>query len=173
MLRADARNYHRITEEGLPVMRSRSTTRRSARAGMAVVVLAGGLLLGVSAPAFAQVTTVETVPPEVDEDGRTAGDRIDRIVVTLRVLAAVLLVGTGAYWGQSRPANRVAAGLADPGSTDRLARVVAEAGPSEEGVLEARMPTIQPPDEVEAVTLLSGSEPSHEPPDGPASGQSV
>ena len=46
MLRADARNYHRITEEGLPVMRSRSTTRRSARAGMAVVVLAGGLLLG-------------------------------------------------------------------------------------------------------------------------------
>ena len=129
---------------------------------MAVVVLAGGLLLGVSGPAFAQVTTVETVPPEVDEDGRTAGDRIDRIVVTLRVLAAVLLVGTGAYWWQSRPANRVAAGVADPGSTDRLARVVAEAGP-----------TIQPPDEVEAVTLLSASEPVHEPPDGPAPGQPV
>ena len=147
--------------------RTCSTTRRSARAGMAVVVLAGGLLLGVSGPAFAQVTTVETVPPEVDEDGRTAGDRIDRIVVTLRVLAAVLLVGTGAYWWQSRPANRVAAGVADPGSTDRLDRVVAE------GALEAPMPTVRPPDEVEAVTLLSASEPVHEPPDGPAPGQPV
>ena len=153
--------------------RTCSTTRRSARAGMAVVVLAGGLLLGVSGPAFAQVTTVETVPPEVDEDGRTAGDRIDRIVVTLRVLAAVLLVGTGAYWWQSRPANRVAAGVADSGSTDRLARVVAEAGPSDEDALEAHMPTIRPPDEVEAVTLLSASEPVHEPPDGPAPGQPV
>ena len=42
-----------------------------------------------------------------------------------------------------------------------------------EGALEARMPTIQPPDEVEAVTLLSASEPVHEPPDGPAPGQPV
>ena len=134
---------------------------------MAVVVLAGGLLLGVSSPAFAQVTTVETVPPEVDENGRTAEDRIDRIVVTLRVLAAVLLVGTGAYWWQSRPANRVAAGEADSGSTDRLDRVVAEGAP------EAPMPTIRPPDEVEAVTLLSASEPVHEPSDGPAPGQPV
>ena len=134
---------------------------------MAVVVLAGGLLLGVSSPAFAQVTTVETVPPEVDEDGRTAGDRIDRIVVTLRVLAAVILVGTGAYWWRSRPAKSVAADVADPGSTDRLDRVVVE------GALEARMPTIRPPDEVEAVTLLSASEPVREPPGGPAPGQPV
>jgi hypothetical protein len=140
---------------------------------MAVVVLAGGILLGVTGPAFAQVTTVETVPPEVDEDGRTAGDRIDRIVVTLRLLAAVVIVGTGAYWWQTRPANRVVADAVDPGSTDRLARVVAETGPSNEGALEARMPTIQPPDDVEVVTLLSASEPVHEPPDGPASGQPV
>ena len=55
----------------------------------------------------------------------------------------------------------------------QVARVVAEAGPSDEGALEARMPTIQPPDEVEAVTLLSASEPVHEPPDGPAPGQPV
>jgi len=137
---------------------------------MAVVVLAGGILLGVAGPAFAQVTTVETVPPEVDEEGRTAGDRIDRIVVTLRVLAVVLLVGTGAYWWQTRPANRVAAGAGDPDSTDR---VVAETGQSDEDLLEARMPTIQPPDDVEAVTLLSASEPSHESPDGPTPGQPV
>ena len=52
-------------------------TTRSPRAGLAVVVLAGGMLVGLAGPALAQVTTVETVPPEVDEDGRTAGDRID------------------------------------------------------------------------------------------------
>ncbi len=173
MLRADTRNYHRAPEEGLPVTRARTTTRRPPRAAMAVVVLAGGILVGVAGPASAQVTTVETVPPEVDEDGRTAGDRIDRIVVTLRLLAAVVIVGTGAYWWQTRPANRVVADAVDPGSTDRLARVVADAGPSDEGALEARMPTIQPPDDVEVVTLLSASEPVHEPPDGPASGQSV
>ena len=171
MLRADTRNYHRAPEEGLPVTRARTTTRRPPRAAMAVVVLAVGILVGVAGPASAQVTTVETVPPEVDEDGRTAGDRIDRIVVTLRLLAAVVIVGTGAYWWQTRPANRVVADAVDPGSTDRLARVVADAGLSDEGALEARMPTIQPPDDVEVVTLLSASEPVHEPPDGPASGQ--
>ena len=155
------------------MMCARSTNRGSVRAGMAAVVLAGGLLLGISGPAFAQVTTVETVPPEVDEEGRTAEDRIDRIVITLRVLAVVLLVGTGAYWWRSRPVNPVAAGIADSGSTGGLTRVVAEAAPFDEGALEARMPTIQPPDEVEAVTLLSASEPSHEPPDGPVLGQPV
>ena len=116
----------------------RWTTTRSPRAGLAAVVLAGGMLVGLAGPAFAQVTTVETVPPEVDEDGRTAGDRIDRIVVTLRVLAGVVLVGTAAYWWKTRPVNRQL-----PTTADDLEL---------EG--EDRMPTIEPPDEVEEVTLL-------------------
>ena len=121
--------------------RARSTTRRSQRAAVAVVVLAGGLLLGIAGPALAQVTTVETVPPEVDEDGRTAGERVARIVVTLRLLAGVVIVGTAAYWWQTRPATRLARAAADPGPPDGDAR-------------EVRMSTIQPPDELEAVTLL-------------------
>ena len=123
---------------GQPVTQRCWTTRRSPRAGLAAVVLAGGMLVGLAGPAFAQVTTVETVPPEVDEDGRTAGDRIDRIVVTLRVLAGVVLVGTAAYWWRTRPVNRQ-----HPTTADDLAL---------EG--EDRMPTIEPPDEVEEVTLL-------------------
>jgi hypothetical protein len=84
---------------------------------------------------------VETVPPEVDEDGRTAGERVDRIVVTLRLLAGVVIVGTAAYWWQTRPTTRLARAVADPGPPDGDAR-------------EVRMPTIQPPDDLEAVTLL-------------------
>ena len=116
-------------------------TRRSPRAGLAAVVLAGGMLVGLAGPAFAQVTTVETVPPEVDEDGRTAGDRIDRIVVTLRVLAGVVLVGTAAYWWRTRPVNRQPPTGADDLELEGEDR-------------EDRMPTIEPPDEVEEVTLL-------------------
>ena len=119
----------------------RWTTTRLPRAGPAAVVLAGGMLVGLAGPALAQVTTVETVPPEVDEDGRTAGDRIDRIVVTLRVLAGVVLVGTAAYWWQTRPVNHQ-----PPTTADDLEL---EGEDSED-----RMPTIEPPDEVEEVTLL-------------------
>ena len=119
----------------------RWTTTRSPHAGLAAVVLSGGMLVGLAGPALAQVTTVETVPPEVDEDGRTAGDRIDRIVVTLRVLAGVVLVGTAAYWWQTRPANRQPPTTADDLELEGENR-------------EDRMPTIEPPDEVEEVTLL-------------------
>ena len=66
---------------------------------------------------------------------------MDRIVVTLRLLAGVVIVGTAAYWWQTRPATRLARAVADPGPPDGDAR-------------EVRMPTIQPPDELEAVTLL-------------------
>ena len=119
----------------------RWTTTRSPRASLAAVALAGGMLVGLAGPALAQVTTVETVPPEVDEDGRTAGDRIDRIVVTLRVLAGVVLVGTAAYWWQTRPVNRQPPTTADDLELEGEDR-------------EDRMPTIEPPDEVEEVTLL-------------------
>jgi len=57
------------------VTQRRWTTTRSPRAGLAAVVLAGGMLVGLAGPALAQVTTVETVPPEVDEDGRTVALR--------------------------------------------------------------------------------------------------
>ena len=126
---------------GQPVTQRRWTTTRSPRAGLVAVVLAGGMLVGLAGPALAQVTTVETVPPEVDEDGRTAGDRIDRIVVTLRVLAGVVLVGTAAYWWQTRPVTRQPPTTADELELEGEDR-------------EDRMPTIEPPDEVEEVTLL-------------------
>ena len=126
---------------GQSVTQRRWTTTRSPRAGLAAVVLAGGMLVGLAGPAFAQVTTVETVPPEVDEDGRTAGDRIDRIVVTLRVLAGVVLVGTAAYWWQTRPVNRQPPTTADDLELDDEDR-------------EDRMQTIEPPDEVEEVSRL-------------------
>ena len=118
----------------------RWTTVRSPRAGLASVLLAGGMLVGLAGPALAQVTTVETVPPEVDEDGRTAGDRIDRIVVTLRGLAGVVLVGTVAYWWQTRPASRQ--------PWDTAVDLELEGDDRED-----RMPIIEPPDELEEVTL--------------------
>ena len=122
---------------GKPVTQRCWTTRRSPRAGLAAVVLAGGMLVGLAGPALAQVTTVEPV----DEDGRTAGDRSDRIAVTLRVLAGGVLVGTAAYWWRTRPVNRQPPTVADDLELEGEDR-------------EDRMPTIEPPDEVEEVTLL-------------------
>ena len=69
--------------------------------------LVAGLWLGAFVlPADAQVTTIETVPPDVDDDGRTAGERIDRVVVMLRILGAVVVVSTAAYWWRTRPGAR-------------------------------------------------------------------
>ena len=50
---------------------------------------------------LAQNMTIETIPPEVDESGNTTEERIDQIVVTLRILAGVVLVGTAGYWSVS------------------------------------------------------------------------
>ena len=86
-----------------------------ARSVVAVFVVAPSLLLGalcLATPAGAQVTTVETVPPEVDEDGHTAGDRVNQIVVTLRVVAGLMLVASGVYWWQTRPDRVVRAAVA-------------------------------------------------------------
>ena len=66
---------------------------------------------------------------------------MDRIGISLRLLAGGAIIGTAAYWWQTRPATRLARAVADPGPPDGDAR-------------EVRMPTIQPPDELEAVTLL-------------------
>lgn len=77
-----------------------------ARARLATLLLLGSLVAFAPAGvAAAQVTTVETVPPAVDADGRTADERIDQVVVLLRILGVVLVVGTAGYWWRTRPAT--------------------------------------------------------------------
>ena len=66
----------------------------------AVVALAVAALMG---PVEAQTMTIETVPPELDESGRTAGERVDEVVLIIRILAGVLLAGTAAFWWHTRP----------------------------------------------------------------------
>ena len=66
-------------------------------------VLVLGSLLVAANLAGAQTMTIETVPPEVDETGRTARERVDEVVLALRILAAVVLVGTAAFWWHTRP----------------------------------------------------------------------
>ena len=74
----------------------------------AALLLAPALFLGAlcfAAPAAAQVTTVETVPPEIDDEGRTTSERVDQIVLILRILAGVVLAGTVAFWWHTRPTS--------------------------------------------------------------------
>ena len=77
----------------------------------AVVALAVAALVG---PVEAQTMTIETIPPELDESGRTAGERVDEVVLIIRILAGVLLAGTAAFWWHTRP---VRAALLDNPST--------------------------------------------------------
>ena len=101
-----------------------------ARSVVAAFVIAPSLLLGalcLATSAGAQVTTVETVPPEVDEDGHTAGDRVNQIVVTLRVVAGLMLVASGVYWWQTRPDRVVRAAVARGELERATARVEADA----------------------------------------------
>ncbi len=69
---------------------------------VAAVALAVAALMG---PVEAQTMTVETIPPELDESGRTAGERVDEVVLIIRILAGVLLAGTAAFWWHTRPAR--------------------------------------------------------------------
>ena len=69
---------------------------------VAAVALAVVALMG---PVEAQTMTVETIPPELDESGRTAGERVDEVVLIIRILAGVLLAGTAAFWWHTRPAR--------------------------------------------------------------------
>ena len=52
---------------------------------------------------LAQNMTIETIPPEVDESGNTTEERIDQIVVTLRILAGLVVAGTVGYWWHTKP----------------------------------------------------------------------
>ncbi len=86
-----------------------------ARARMAALLMVGTLAAFAPAGlAAAQVTTVETLPPAVDADGRTADERIDQVVVLLRILGAVLVVGTAGYWWRTRPATVERLAAAEP-----------------------------------------------------------
>ena len=77
----------------------------------AVVALAVAALMG---PVEAQTMTIETIPPVLDESGRTAGERVDEVVLIIRILAGGLLAGTAAFWWHTRPARAV---LLDNAST--------------------------------------------------------
>ena len=68
----------------------------------AAVALAVAALMG---SVEAQTMTVETIPPELDESGRTAGERVDEVVLIIRILAGVLLAGTAVFWWHTRPAR--------------------------------------------------------------------
>ena len=85
-------------------MRKRGLIVARRRAHVSGLVFLASLWLGAFVlPVEAQVTTIETVPPDVDDEGRTAGERIDQVVVMLRVLGAVVVVSTAAYWWRTRP----------------------------------------------------------------------
>ncbi|MDG2908202.1 MAG: hypothetical protein P6D49_07850 [Acidimicrobiales bacterium] len=119
---------------------------------VAAFVIAPSLLLGalcLATSAGAQVTTVETVPPEVDEEGRTAGDRVDQIVMTLRVIAGLMLVASGVYWWQTRPDRVVRAAVARGELERATARVEADAAAAQ-AAQDTGSPEPEPvPEEVE------------------------
>ena len=143
-----------------------------ARSVVAVFVVAPSLLLGalcLATPAGAQVTTVETVPPEVDEDGHTAGDRVNQIVVTLRVVAGLMLVASGVYWWQTRPDRVVRAAVARGELERATARVEADAaaalGTEDTGSPEPVPEGVEPEPELERVSaeaVPEGVEPEPE-----------
>ncbi len=77
-------------------------TRRGCRL-VALLFFASLWFGALDSPVDAQVTTIETVPPEVDDEGRTASERIDGVVVMLRILGVVVIVSTAAFWWRTRP----------------------------------------------------------------------
>lgn len=92
-----------------------------ARARLTMLLLVGTLVtLTPAGVGAAQVTTVETVPPAMDASGRTADERIDQVVVLLRILGVVLVVGTAGYWWRTRPSTieRLAGSEVEVGSTE-------------------------------------------------------
>ena len=79
-------------------------TRRRGRL-IALFFLASLWLGALASPVGAQVRTIETVPPEVDDEGRTASERVDGAVVMLRILGVVVVVSTAAFWWRTRPST--------------------------------------------------------------------
>ncbi len=118
------------------------TSRRVLALVVAAASAAAAVLL-LSDPALAQVTTIETIPPAVDENGLTAGERVDQVVFYLRILAVVLLAATAGFWWHTRPSRRLAATGSDP---------VAEEVPEEAPVVEVEAVAHDP--ELEALLSL-------------------
>ena len=143
-----------------------------AKSVVAALVIAPSMLVGALAwvaPVVAQVTTVETVPPEVDEEGQTAGDRVDQIVVTLRVIAGLMLGASGVYWWQTRPDRVVRAAIARGELERATARVEADAAAEADAVAASDAENVGHPE------LESGAEPEPDPeaPSGPAPGEAA
>ncbi len=67
-----------------------------------------------SGSAFAEVTTIEADTSAADG---TTDDRVDNIVLTLRVIAGVVLVATVGFYWHTRPSRRLQAAI-DRGEID-------------------------------------------------------
>lgn len=103
-------------------------------------------------PVMAQVTTIETIPPVVDENGLTAGERIDQIVFSIRLIAVALLAITAAFWWHTRPGRRAASAgavVVDAASEEPSVDAVGPGDPELEELLSLHLGV-----EVPAVTTV-------------------
>jgi len=80
----------------------------------AVVAILFTLTFLYSGPASAEVTTIEADTSVADG---TTDDRVDNIVLTLRIIAGVVLVATIGFYWHTRPSRRLQAAI-DRGEID-------------------------------------------------------
>ena len=80
----------------------------------AVIAILFTLTFLYSGPAFAEVTTIEADTSAADG---TTDDRVDNIVLTLRIIAGVVLVATIGFYWHTRPSRRLQAAI-DRGEID-------------------------------------------------------
>jgi len=80
----------------------------------AVIAILFTLTFLYSGPASAEVTTIEADTSAADG---TTDDRVDNIVLTLRIIAGVVLVATIGFYWHTRPSRRLQAAI-DRGEID-------------------------------------------------------
>jgi len=80
----------------------------------AVIAILFTLTFLYSGPASAEVTTIEADTSAADG---TTNDRVDNIVLTLRIIAGVVLVATIGFYWHTRPSRRLQAAI-DRGEID-------------------------------------------------------
>jgi len=80
----------------------------------AVIAILVTLTFLYSGSASAEVTTIEADTSAADE---TTNDRVDNIVLTLRIIAGVVLVATIGFYWHTRPSRRLQAAI-DRGEID-------------------------------------------------------
>ena len=80
----------------------------------AVIAILFTLTFLYSGPASAEVTTIEADTSVADG---TTDDRVDNIVLTLRIIAGVVLVATIGFYWHTRPSRRLQAAI-DRGEID-------------------------------------------------------